>query len=356
MKTFPCACGNRLFFDNTACTSCGRVVGYWHPVRAVVPLESAVVVDGWPDWQVHASARPALTTKRFVMDQNRTRFGVGNEIVVWDPDDPEAAPQQPLAVTGRLNGTIPDLSQPLMLAFWSELEAAKRRLLYTVAQLGIPYGIDAGDPLPLRFEFLADPPSGPAVSTGHANGTITINVAEADPVERERLRVSLGEPQRTLIGHLRHEFAHYTWQRLVLGRDEANFVARFGDHNNPDYATAHAMYYQHGPPANWRSQFVSAYAAMHPWEDFAETFACFLDMHDTLETAHHFGFSKLDPRSPRSAGSELDALLREYARLGVAVNELNRGMGLLDLVPEILVQPVVDKLHYIAGVIGAHAR
>jgi len=324
MKTFTCACGNRLFFANIECTTCGRLVGYWHNIRAVIPLEQAQTFDAWPDWRIHAGALPEVATQLFVLDQNRRQFGVGNELIAWDPDDPRAAPQQPM-------------------------EAAKRRLLYTVDQLAIPYGLAPDDPLPLRFEFLADPPHGPPISTGHANGTITINVAEADPVERERLRVCLGEPQRTLIGHLRHEFAHYTWQRLVLGRDEENFIARFGDYNNPSYSDARDVYYRQGPPSDWRSRFVSAYAAMHPWEDFAETFACFLDMYDTLETAHHLRISDFDPQGSRG---DLHASVRAYANLGIAINEINRGMGLLDLVPEILAPPVIDKMCYICRLVG----
>jgi hypothetical protein len=42
-------------------------------------------------------------------------------------------------------------------------------------------------------------------------------------------------------------------------------------------------------PAHWRDNFVSAYATTHPWEDFAETFAHYLHIVDTLETANAFG-------------------------------------------------------------------
>ena len=51
--------------------------------------------------------------------------------------------------------------------------------------------------------------------TGHDNGLITINLAEADDPERERRRNHMGEPYRTLLGHFRHEIAHYYWIRLV---------------------------------------------------------------------------------------------------------------------------------------------
>lgn len=295
MKTFSCVCGSRLFFSNTQCANCNRLVGYWHAIRAVVPLEPAQAPDAWPDWQVYTSTLPELESQRFVLDQNRRQFGVGNEIVAWDPDDSRAAPQQPLAVSGRLNATIPNLDQDAMRLAWTLLETAKRRLLYTIDQLAIPYGVDPSDPFPLR-----------------------------------------------------HEFAHYAWQRLVQGRGEPAFIARFGDHNTPSYANARDRYYAQGPPPDWRDRFISAYAAMHPWEDFAETFAFYLDMHETLETAHHFGFTTFNPLKP---GTDLDASLRAYTELGIAVNEINRGMGLLDIVPEILVEPVIDKLRYISRLI-----
>jgi len=53
------------------------------------------------------------------------------------------------------------------------------------------------------------------VLTSHCNGLITLNIAEADDAERERRRVKFHEPYRTLLGHLRHEVAHYYWDRLI---------------------------------------------------------------------------------------------------------------------------------------------
>ena len=58
-------------------------------------------------------------------------------------------------------------------------------------------------------------PDAKKVITGHADGVITINVAEADDDEREKRRVQLGELYRTYLGHLRHEVGHFYWSRLI---------------------------------------------------------------------------------------------------------------------------------------------
>jgi hypothetical protein len=203
----------------------------------------------------------------------------------------------------------------------------------------------------LRFDFKADliPKDefwrsiGPKerVFTGHANGTITINIREADDVERERLRVELGEAQRTLVGHFRHEIGHYYWDMLVKQKREPDFKLLFGDHTDPSYSQALNQYYESGPPANWQAQFVSAYATMHPWEDFAETFATYLDMISTLDTAYHIGFVNTLPIH------NLDAMVTQYQQLGVALNELNRSMGLLDIAPKVLTGVVKGKMRFI---------
>jgi hypothetical protein len=221
-------------------------------------------------------------------------------------------------------------------------------------ELGLPYGMesDAIEP-PLSFDFRADVipkdefwrnlGATERVFTGHANGRITINIREADDVEREKLRVDFGEAHRTLIGHFRHEIGHYYWDMLVKGRREDEFIAVFGDHHQPTYAEALDHFYQSGPPANWRERFISAYSTMHPWEDFAETWGTYLDMVSALDTAEDRGFSG----TSASLDAGLDAMLLRYQQLGVALNEINRSLGLLDAVPEVLVPPVVEKLRYI---------
>ena len=205
----------------------------------------------------------------------------------------------------RHNRTIPDLSQPDNLAHWRKIELAKHRLFYTLLKLRLPLATKAEDPAGLAFDFIADrhtPHGHIPVMTGHDNGLITINLAEADDSERERMRRQMGEPYRTLLGHFRHEIAHYYWDRLVANSPKlAEFRETFGDERQ-DYTGALQQHYANGPPPDWPERFVTAYASSHPWEDFAETWAHYFHMVDTLETASAFGLSV---RPKLSQGSEL---------------------------------------------------
>jgi hypothetical protein len=134
--------------------------------------------------------------------------------------------------------------------------------------------------------------------TGHDNGVITIAVIEADDVERERRRVAMGEPYRTLLGHFRHEIGHYFWDRLVADRGLVDACrARFGN-ETADYGAALQKHYREGAPADWQSDYVSAYASSHPWGDFAETWAHYLHIVDTLEMAAAFGLHGRPKRLP----------------------------------------------------------
>jgi hypothetical protein len=257
----------------------------------------------------------------------------------------------------RFNATIPDLSVPGNRKLWHRLELAKRRLLYTLDLLGLPYGKAADGIEPeLSFDFKGDADRKnnrwwalgreERVHTGHLGGKITINIREADHVERERARVTFEEAQRTVIGHFRHEIGHYYWEMLVKGRCEADFNAHFGDHRVP-YDTALQEHYHYGPPADWRDNFVSAYASMHPWEDFAESFGVYLDMVSLLDTSMHGGLvASVDPRR-----ADWNIMVDRYVRLAVMLNELNRAMGLIDLVPEVLTTPTIRKLAFVHNLI-----
>jgi hypothetical protein len=246
---------------------------------------------------------------------------------------------------------------------WYRLEVAKRRLFYTLNLLGLPYGgASDGFSPPLAFDFKADvlPAThlwrtmGPAerVYTGHAHGKITLNIREADDVEREKLRADFGEAHRTLIGHFRHEIGHYYWELLVSQRGEGDFQRTFGDDQHPPYAAALEQYYQNGPPPDWQQQYVSAYASMHPWEDFAEIFATYLAMVCVLDTARHMGING----ALASPAADLDQMVTHYQRLGTVMNEMNRAMGLIDLVPQVFVSPVLDKLRYLHTLVRTAQR
>ena len=262
----------------------------------------------------------------------------------------------------RHNDTIPDLSVPGNRERWLRLEEAKRRLLYTLDLMKLPYGTRADGFEPsLAFDFKAEKPLADKrwrslqkqerVFTGHADGKITINLREADPVEREKTRVLFQEAHRTVVGHFRHEIAHFYWQMLVRDICERECKLVFGDHDDPSYADAQKMYYEIGPKLNWQAEYVSAYATMHPWEDFAETFATYLDMVSVLDTAWNAGIHGVC--EPTTA--DLPAMVDAYIRLGVVLNETNRAMGLIDLVPEILTPPVVTKLQYVHDLVRTAA-
>ncbi|GAB3977710.1 hypothetical protein GCM10028806_39680 [Spirosoma terrae] len=241
---------------------------------------------------------------------------------------------------------------------WHKLEAAKRRLIYTLDSLGLPYGSRySGFPLPLVFDFKGDVMLTTQVGanaliaekifTGHADGTITINIEEADPVEREKLRVDFGESHRTLIGHFHHEIGHYYWQLLVQNKCEDECKAAFGDHAAVNYVTAMNHYYQQGPPADWMNRYISAYASMHPWEDFAETFRAYLEMITILDTAENVNLLLEEEENVDFLGAPFDSMLLKYEQLGMKLNEMNRTMGLLDVVPEVFNQEVIQKMKFI---------
>ncbi len=349
MKRFQCNCGAQLFFDNVSCLSCGGEVG-WCPGCQRMTLLEPLAEGGYRCG--HADCGAAL-----LKCQNYAEEGVCNRMVLVDPD--QTAPA--LCDCCRYNVVIPDLSIDGHRRRWAELEAAKRRLFYTLELLGLPHGTEAeGFKPPLAFSFMADSlpdaglwrgtGQGEKVYTGHAEGHITINLKEADAVERERLRTDLNESHRTLIGHFRHEIGHYYWEVLVRGQDEAACREVFGDHDHPSYAEALESYYENGPPADWSANFISAYATMHPWEDFAETFAFYLDVASVQDTAQNFGLDG------GGYTADLDAMLRSFGEIGLVVNEINRDMGLTDLVPEIVTPAIRDKLNYIHRLVQGGAQ
>ena len=357
MNLFACqSCRQPLYFENRHCTSCERRLGYLPTAHAVTALER----EG-REWR--PLARPDLLV-RFCANADHDAC---NWLIA-------AGSGERFCIACRHNRIIPDLSSPRSWDRWRRLEAAKRRLFYTLLKLRLPLATRAEDPQGLVFDFLADPAEGtgggPTVLTGHDNGLITLNIAEADDVERERQRSAMGEPYRTLLGHFRHEIAHYYWNVLVQGdRSIERFRTVFGDERE-DYGAALGRHYASGPPAAWQTSFVSAYASAHPWEDFAETWAHYLHIVDTLETANAFGM-RVQPQlvagqapppdltaridfDPHGNG-ELGRLIEAWLPLTFAVNSLNRSMGQPDLYPFVLSPTVIGKLGFVHERIHAGA-
>lgn len=324
VRTFTCSCGARLFFENTRCLSCNSALGFRSDKLLLVPI---------PD------ATSSIAETAFRPCANYVENGVCNWLVPSDSPDT-------LCAACRLNHTIPNLSDPRNRQLWAEVESAKRRLIYGLYRLRLQMLSKLDDPVRgLSFDIKSDV-GDERVLTGHSDGLITLNVEEADAEKRERNRLALKERYRTLLGHFRHEIGHYYWDRLVQEGDRLEaFRKVFGDERD-DYAQALERHYA-APLADYRERYISCYASSHPWEDFAETFAHYLHMRDTLETAQHFGLTGDTVRAPTRDASALSTLLDDWLGLTVALNALNRSMGLPDAYPFALTPLVEVKLAFV---------
>jgi hypothetical protein len=343
MQLFTCQhCGNVVYFENTRCESCGFRLGFDPALIRVVALQ--------PDGDGFDSLAQPDTHLRFCANAE-------HDACNWLVQDHGHT----LCRACRYNRVIPDLSEPENLRRWRLIELAKHRLIYTMIKLDLPAPTwEDNAQTGLGFEFLADDAAqgAPRVMTGHEDGTITLALREADDVERTTLRQAMGEPYRTMLGHFRHEVGHYFWDRLVRdgGRLE-ECRAVFGD-DRDDYEASLQTYYKNGPKPDWQLDHISAYATAHPWEDFAETWAHYLHIVDTLDTAVAFGI-RVQPQVPHADVMEARlacdpytigtarALVDGWLPLTYAVNNLNRSMGQPDLYPFVLSPGVLDKLEFI---------
>ena len=261
-----------------------------------------------------------------------------------------------------LNRTIPDLSEDANRIHWGRLEAAKRRLVVSLLRLGLPVISKKKDPeRGLAFDFLADPnfefAEGERVLTGHNNGVITINIAEADDLVREKMRLNMREVYRTVLGHFRHESGHYYWDLLVRDDPGIDSVrAVFGD-DRSDYGEALQAHYQSGPPDHWETHYVTPYAAAHPWEDWAETWAHYLHIVETLDTAASNGIEIRATNQRHFIESpfgrtDFEKIRQDWHGLRFVLNSLNRSMGMPDPYPFTLSDAVTEKLAFIHQWIG----
>ncbi|MBT0587288.1 zinc-binding metallopeptidase family protein [Alteromonas oceanisediminis] len=355
MKIFTCQCGNTLHFPNSECVSCGLMLGF-------VPDEVRLSAFTKDD---EGKFRAAINGKAYRQCQNYSEHDICNWMV---PEEDSNV----FCQSCRLTEIIPNLSEPENKKLWFRLEQAKRRLLYTCISLGLPIvnrfiAPDTG----LGFAFLKNQETDQwgnelfikqYVSTGHANGLITINLDEADHSMRMETREKMGERYRTLLGHFRHESGHYYWDRLIANRPEiGEFRRLFGD-ERLDYMSAMQGYYDNGPAENWQNVWISAYASMHPWEDWAETWAHYLHMVDTLETANAFDFSiagnlianpatKAKPQNNAYTSVSFTHLFNDWCQLTKVLNGLNRSMGHEDAYPFIISISALDKLRFVHEIV-----
>lgn len=329
MRLFRCpGCNHLVFFENSTCVRCGGGLAFDPGSRLIAasPFQNAsqsLCQGGAPgcNWLAHGTSTRCLSCAMTVL-----------------PPPPAAARTD---------------------VRWSRIEAAKRRLLYTLLSLKLPLG-------GLGFSF---PETG---LTGHAGGLITVVLSEADDAERERRRVELYEPLRTLVGHFRHESGHFFFDKLILGSSLLCEVrATFGD-ERAEYGQALHNYHASGPCADWSSSCITAYATAHPFEDWAETWAHYLHMIDAVEllvayglrlsptTVGPQGLAPADPAAvfavvPRDPLSgNFDDLLAAWTPLTCLANSLNRSLGLQDWYPFVMCPAVIAKLRLIHRVVAEH--
>lgn len=350
MKTYSCACGNPLYFENTTCLKCWHEVGFDPAALEMRRLDEVTTLKRCANGAAHLQACNWLVPKE------------GDEAY---------------CVSCRLSHLIPNLSSPNTLQLWVKMEMAKRRAMFSMLSLGLPLQPlpdpqalgalnDKGQvvPLALSYQILQPLPDAPVV-TGHGAGMITLNLEEADDAIRESNRLSLNEPYRTLLGHFRHEIGHYYWSMWFENdpkRDEVlgAFRELFGD-ERLSYADALQGYYRDGPRPGWRDSCISAYSTMHPWEDWAETWAHYLHMVDALESFESLGLrrSATMPRETvekiaplpapfqKKKTAEFSERLQSWLELTPAINELAFSLGHNRSYPFVVSPPVVRKLFFI---------
>ena len=321
MKKQSCgSCGSAVYFENSACLHCGTHLAYLRSSRSIVATDSRGQYTDPAGAVWRRCANSALSGCNWLAPESGSQcFSCG------------------------LTRTRPNDSDAKGLSQFAAAEQAKRRLVAELDELGLPIVSRTDNPDGgLAFDLLSS--VNEKVLIGHADGVITINLAESDDAYRERMRADLDEPYRTMLGHFRHEVGHYFETVLVFGDAERTREARelFGD-DTKDYQAEIDRHYSEGPPEDWNERFISKYATMHPYEDFAESFAHYLHIWDTLETAREFGLVPTTNREP-----SFRALVEtEWLPLAIALNQVNRSMGKDELYPFVLTGAVIDKLEFI---------
>lgn len=331
MKNFKCKCGQVLFFENTKCLSCGYRVGFDPKSMKMLRVEEGD--------QAAAAGKKS--------SPHRCKNSIDYDVCNWLVNDPASDYCQ----SCELNHTIPNLLDQNRRAWWKSLEYAKRRLIYSLLSLRLPVVGKSKDPKGLAFKFMEDQRTNPEVfeehvNTGHLDGMITINIAEADRVRSEIARQYTRELYRTLLGHFRHESGHYYFLKLIdTDERKRQFIDLFGDYNQ-DYGAALKEYYKNNFVAPHDPNMISHYAQSHPWEDWAEVWAHYLHMIDTLETANQYRVKQSSAQF-----DNIDNTLEKWAELTLLLNSLNRSMGLEDAYPFVLSELSLRKLRFVHGLI-----
>ncbi len=334
MKIFKCPnCASSIFFENTRCVKCNSFIGY------------NVLTD---EFDVTSNDNLELNTNL------KFCYNYQNSVCNWLIENND---ENKFCKACELNRKVPSVSDTEGFKKWKKLEVAKHRLIYQLIKLKLPLIPKIDNENGIAFDFISENNKDNLV-TGHADGVITILLSEADSVHREQLKKQMNEMYRTLLGHFRHEIGHYYWMLLFKDSDNLNaFRNLFGDETQ-DYGLALKAHYKNGAPSNWNLEFISKYASSHSWEDWAETWAHYLHIMDTLETGYNLGLTLADnlgqdelnhiSNCPNPYETE-DFKIIFDANMGLtlAVNSLNRSMGVADIYPFIVPNAVFKKLDFI---------
>jgi hypothetical protein len=340
MRSFSCpVCGAPTFFENSVCLACGTPIGFDRATGGMFSLTpgdrrgAPLVATRLDGTRVHPCANLVLAECNWLVAEGASAG---------------------LCDCCALTRTRPADDELPALKSFARTEAAKRRLVYQLDDLGLPVVPRSVDPdHGLCFDLLSS--AAAPVITGHDDGVITIDLAEGDAGHREAMREQLAEPYRTLLGHVRHETGHWYWQVLVERAADQSVQQRFRDvfgDERADYAQALQRHYDNPPPASWPDHFVSTYATAHPWEDWAETFAHLLHIRDSLQTAAAYGVTAERAR-PIDDELSFERLIETWLPLSLALNQVNRSMGKDDLYPFVLSPGVLAKLRFVDDLVRA---
>jgi hypothetical protein len=352
MKLYTCShCHSLIYFENNICLHCGYSLGFDAATLTLVTL----VPEG-----ENLFSNEQNKKEKFRYCKN-AEYSACNWLI-HDTENTEYCP------ACELNRTIPDLTKEENLKRWRNIEVAKHRLVYSLLRLRLPVSKKKDDEeAGIAFDFLAATSTKDKVITGHENGVITLNIEEADEAARVRHKQDLGERYRTLLGHFRHEIGHYYWEVLIKDTEEQQRFRQLFGNEEKDYAEALEAYYKNSAAPNWSRDFISPYASSHPWEDWAETWAHYLHLMDTLETAFSFGI-RIQPDMIQDTKqiqasiqqdpydmTDFNQIMKWWLPLTFAVNSLNRSMGHSDFYPFVISEQVVRKLEFIHELCMKHA-
>lgn len=320
MQVFHCpACGQRVYFENLFC-ACGAQLYYEPEAREM-----------WND------AAPCANRETIQCN--------------W-----AAIPGAALCRSCTMSAVLPALNVGVNQMLLARAERAKRWVLANLSNW--KWFTDADQGTRPRFQMLSENTGGQRteqITMGHAGGNIVINVTEADELIRVQRQHQLGEQYRSMVGHFRHELAHFLFDRLSLSDEfPAAFRAVFGD-ERADYSAALQQHY--ADPKSPGTGYITSYATAHPHEDWAETVAHLLHMVDFTDSFVSTGL--MMDGVPQDYGpyrdEDTNRLMTIASKVAIAINDINRALDNSDLYPFVVTPQIRQKIAFAHGWLQNHA-